>query len=437
MVKQKWLMILGIVILFLLPVFSLTVTPVGADSNPWRTVQHQSGHYSPPIHYGQVDRPLRPDRPGQGPHGTTAVVYTPSNIQTAYSFGNLANGTGKTIAIIDAFGDPTLNADVSTFDGSYGLSTSWTPNIYYPDGKPVINRSNQADAAGWAVETALDVEWAHANAPNATIDLIVAYDDTFQHLLDAVNYSSDQGNYTHTGLSPLPVAISMSFGAPENEFTATTTKSTLGPWETAFAGAQSEGIILLAASGDGGATDGTRQLTVDYPAASQYVIGVGGTTLKLTSSSTWSSETAWTYSGGGYGATSLTSVFGKEPSFQKAVSIPDSANTRGVPDVAFDADPNTGVYVYCSPYWYDVGGTSVGAPNWAAILADATASSSPSLNLGYLYGTVYGVSGSSSKYGTEIHDIKSGNNGYYTAGTGWDAVTGIGSPIVSGLLTSK
>jgi subtilase family serine protease len=433
MVKQKWLMIVGIIIILILPLSSIAATPVQADSNPWTTVQRQPGHFGPPIHFGQVATPIRPDRQGSGPSGTTAVVYPPLTIQNAYSFVSTANGTGKTIAIIDAFGDPTLNNDVSTFDSKFNLSQA-SVNVYYPDGQPVITRANNSDAAGWAVETALDVEWAHANAPGATIDLVVAYDDTFQHLLNAIEYASGQyvSKYQPTSLSSLPVVISMSFGAPEDEFTATSAKSTLGPWEAAFTNAFKENIILIAASGDGGAKEGTGQLTVDYPAASQYVIGVGGTTL-TTAGNNYGSEKAWVDSGGGYGATSLSTVLGSEPSYQVNASIPDSAKMRGVPDVAFDADPNTGVYVYQNGWW-DVGGTSVGAPNWASIVADAAAANSGiTLNLANLYGTVYA---SSSDYQKDIHDIISGSNGYYTAVTGWDAVTGIGTPIVSGLLTT-
>ena len=168
-------------------------------------------------------------------------------------------------------------------------------------------------------------------------------------------------------------------------------------------------------------------------------MGVGGTTLNLSSSGSYGSETAWSDSGGGYGAASLAGLLGGEPAFQSSAKITDSGTMRGVPDVAFDADPNTGVYVYCSPYWYSVGGTSVGAPNWAAIAADnAAANSGFPLNLANLYGTVYGVTGAySSYYASDMHDITSGNNGYYSASKGWDAVTGIGTPIVSGLLITK
>jgi subtilase family serine protease len=421
MVKKKWLVIAGMIVALLLALSSIAAAPVQAASNPWRTMQSQPGHFSSPIHYGQVAEPVTPDKPGRGPSGTTSVVYTPSMIQTAYNFVSTDNGANEKIAIIDAYGDPTLTTDVAAFDKKFNLTTG-SISVYDPNGSPVITRSNQSDAAGWAIETALDVEWAQANAPDATIDLVVGYNDSFSYLLNAVNYA--------IGLSP--TVISMSFGTAEDEFTANTAKSTLSPWEIAFNTASGKGIILVASSGDGGATEGTGALTVDYPAASQYVIGVGGTTLNLTSAGGYVSETAWSDSGGGYGAASLSSVFGSEPGFQTSAKITDSTGMRGVPDVAFDANPNTGVYVYQNGWWA-VGGTSVGAPNWAAIVADYAGANSLSLNLTNLYGAVYG---NTTNYPKDIHDITSGNNGHYSAGTGWDAVTGIGTPNVGGLLTT-
>ena len=441
MPKPKWLGIIAV--LLLLPLFSIAAAPAQADSNQWKTMHSQPGHFRSPIHYGQVARPIRPDKSGAGPTATS-VVYTPQNIQTAYSFVANDKGTGKTIAIVAAFGDPTLAADVTAFNSRFSLSPAGKVNTYYPDGQP--SSTNSSDAAGWAIETALDVEWAHANAQGATIDLVVAYDDSFQHLLNAVKYACGQysSNYAAT-LSPLPTAVSMSFGAPEDAFTAATAASILGPWETAFSKASSQGIILLAASGDGGATDGTGQATVEYPAASQYVIGVGGTTLLLTSGR-YGSETAWSGSGGGYGAASLKSTLGGEPVFQKTANISDSAGMRGVPDVAFDADPNTGLYVCCANTWYDVGGTSAGSPNWAAIIADAAAAPSTSSNSSSsvlltpakLYSAIYSGAGKSLNYADGyFHDVTIGNNGQYSAAKGWDAVTGIGTPVVSGLVTLK
>jgi kumamolisin len=246
-------------------------------------------------------------------------------------------------------------------------------------------------------------------------------DSTFQHLLDGVSYAVNNLSVT---------AISMSWGAPEIN-SSTDTKTA---YEAVFSTATSKGILLFSASGDQGAYDGThpKVLTPDYPSSSPQVIGVGGTTLNLDSSGNYLSEAAWSSSGGGF------SLYFSEPSYQAGSNISDASGMRGVPDVAFDADPNTGLYVYASGKWYAVGGTSAGAPNWAAIAADDLAQSpNHPLTSNYLYGKVYGNAGSSGLYATEFHDITSGYNGYYYAMADWDAVTGLGSPNVYNLILAQ
>ncbi len=339
------------------------------------------------------------------------VTYTPANILQAYNFGNFANGQGETIAIIDAGYEPTLITDINTFDATYNLPAA-DITTYNVDGTSTDN--------SWEQEIALDVEWAHALAPNAKIDLVLAAQETSQGFLDAINYAIN--------LTPQPTVISMSWGGPENNMSS----SDISSYESAFTIAASKGIILLASAGDDGAYNGESSPNVNYPASSPEVIGVGGTTLTLNTSGDYESETAWFSSGGGY-----SSLF-PEPDYQSNANISDSVNARGVPDVAFDADPNTGVSIYQNG-WYTVGGTSLSCPCWAAIVADNASvnqNSSFSLTLNRLYSTFYGVNGSSSLYSSDFHDITSGNNGYYSAGTGWDAVTGIGTPNVSNLLTT-
>ena len=373
------------------------------------------GAIRPPIRYAAVAAPARPNKPGHGPK-STSVVYPPATIQTAYDFGTYANsgGKGQTIAVVDAYGDPTLTADLAAFDTKFNLPTP-TVNVYIPDGAPSATNSS------WAIETALDVEWAHANAPYATIDLVEAPDSSFQHLLDAVAYA----------IALKPAAVSMSWGAPESDYSSsscvapggTVAEPCLAAYETVFQEATS--TALFASSGDQGAYDGThpKTLTVNYPASSPEVIAVGGTTLNVTSAGTWSSETAWSDSGGGY------SKLFSEPTYQSGAKISDTSGQRGVPDVAFDANPSTGVYVYQGGTWYSVGGTSVGSPNWAAVAADAV-SPGKTVSLSDLYG----LYSNSTTYSSDFHDITSGSNGYYSAGAGWDAVTGIGSPEVSTLI---
>lgn len=389
MFLKKWFAIIAIAVLGASTIFSFSATPSLA-AVPVAPPQSQYNHAHPPIIYSQVAKPVDRGKPGKG-HNSNSVVYTPTNIKNAYNFGSYASGSGQTIAIIDAYGDPTLNTDLTAFDANSMFSLpSIDLNIITPNGSPTTRNKN------WAIETALDVEWAHASAPDATIDVIVAPDASLQSLLDCINYIIDPAN----GLNV--TEISMSWGLPETSISA----EMLNEYESAFKAAASDGIVLLASSGDQGAYDGTSVPTADYPASSPEVIGVGGTTLALSTSGDYGSETAWSSSGGGY-----------------STDFPGC----GVPDVAFDADPNTGVYVCYNGLWYSVGGTSVGTPNWAAIAADyASATPSPNtslLNTSYLYGNSAG-----------LHDVTSGNNGYYSAGPGWDPVTGLGSPDVSSLV---
>lgn len=369
-----------------------------------------------PLRFAQVSTPVSAKKPGHGPNATS-VVYPPAVIARAYDYPSSTSplGTGETIAIIDAYGDPTLASDLSAFDTRFSLSDP-TLNVSYPDGQPGHKNS------GWAVETALDVEWAHASAPGATIDVVVAPDASLQHLLDALDAA--------IGLNP--TAVSMSWGADESGLALATctvpdttiSESCQAAYEDVLASAPST-MTLFASSGDQGAFNGThpKSLSVSYPASSPEVVGVGGTTLTVDSSNGWAGETAWSGSGGGY------STLFDEPTFQSGAGISDTSGMRGVPDAAFDADPSTGVYVVANGRWYGVGGTSVGAPNWAGLAADAAASSK-SMDASTLYGLMNTSISPSSYY----HDVTSGSNGYYTAGTGWDAVTGLGSPDVAHLI---
>lgn len=368
------------------------------------------GHVQPPIHFQSVSEPVSRTTPGKGGPVVGSVIYTPANIRSAYNFGSFADGAGRSIAIVDAYGDNSLSSDLAAFDTKFGLPAPAALNVSYPLGAP------SSTSSSWAVETALDVEWAHASAPNATIDLVIVPDSSDASMLSGVE----------AAVSLKPTAMSMSWDDSVANF-----GSLLSQYEVVFNQAQANGTILFAAAGDSGAYNGThpKTLTVVYPASSAYVIGVGGTTLKLNSAGGYGSETAWSNGGGGY-----SSLY-PEPSYQSAAGVPDSTAMRGVPDVAFDADTSTAVYVNSGGRWYGVGGTSVGSPNWAAIAADNAAHASPPLTLSRLYG-LYGVQGQTSSYGTDFHDIASGSNGYYSAAAGWDAVTGLGSANVSDLITT-
>jgi len=321
------------------------------------------------------------------------VSYTPAQIRHAYGFDQLAgNGAGQSIAIVDAYGSPTIQSDLNTFSAQFGLPAT-TITIVYPTGKP-----SKIDA-GWALETALDVEWAHAIAPGATILLVVARSNYNRDLLPAVDYAAQHARQ-----------VSMSWGGSESSGSSSL--------DSHFNVA---GVSFFASSGDNGSG-------IEWPAVSQYVVGVGGTSLYLDGSNNRTSETAWSGSGGGQ------SRYISEPSFQTAWQ---TSGKRQVPDVSYDANPNTGFRVYDGTLysgrkgWWVVGGTSAGAPQWAALMALVNAGRATSIASATT--ALYSV-GNPSNYLTNFVDVTSGSNGGYSATTGYDMVTGIGVPQAQALV---
>jgi subtilase family serine protease len=273
--------------------------------------------------------------------------YNVAQVTNAYGLNAIAfqsasgaivpgNGAGETIALIEAYHDPSLAADLHVFDQANNL----------PD--PTLTVDNLAGAktnSTWASEESLDVEWAHAIAPGADILVVEAQSQTLTDLLSAVDTARS---------TPGVVAISMSWG-----FSEMADETSYDTHFTTPAG--HAGITFVAASGDNGLRAGA-----EYPAASPDVLAVGGTTLNLGDAGNYLSETAWQDSGGGY------SLYEPEPSYQDSIQ---STGYRSTSDVAFDGNPNTGVTVYETPLhggpgaWQTVGGTSLGTPAWAAIIA--------------------------------------------------------------------
>jgi subtilase family serine protease len=313
---------------------------------------------------------------------------SPTQIRAAYNLPS--TGGQATIAIVDAYDDPTVLNDLNVFSSQFGL-----PSVTSANFEKHMMASRISVDSGWALEISLDVQWAHAIAPNAKILLVEATSNSLTALLAAVNYARNR---------PDVVAISMSWGG--SEF------STESSYDSYFT--SSYGACFFASSGDSGAG-------VLWPAASRNVVGVGGTTLNFAVDGSVASETAWSGSGGGI------SRYEAEPSYQVSYNVPGANGKRGVPDVSYDADPNSGVAVYDStPYsgqsgWWQVGGTSAGAPQWAAI---------QSLGLSASNNNLYQAAKSSS-YSSYFRDIASGSNGVYTATTGYDCVTGLGSPLTT------
>ncbi len=353
-----------------------------------------------------IATPLSSRLPGPAITNTTILGYTPSMIRAAYGFNQLtsfstsgggtepANGAGQTIAIIDAYNDPNITGDLAAFDAAFGIAAPPSFTIVSQTGSttklPVTN-------AGWDTEISLDVEWAHAIAPGAKILLVEATSDRWTDLLAAVNYAKSQ---------PAVNVVSMSWGVSEYRLETAT--------DSTFTTPANHPVSFVAAAGDWGSPP-------VYPAISPNVLGVGGTTLNLTAGGSYTSETAWSDGTGG------VSMVEKEPAYQTGAQI---TGYRTGPDVAYDADPNTGFAIYDTVNdgygtgWTELGGTSAGAPQWAALLAIAdeglAAAGKPAL--ADAQARVYSLPANA------FHDITTGDNGTYAAGVGYDAVTGLGTP---------
>lgn len=340
----------------------------------------------------------------------TPIGLSPSAVSQAYGFGQLAlTGAGETIAIVDAYGDSKLTGDLQSFDQAFGLPSPALTVVNQNGGTRLPSNNS-----GWALETSLDVEWAHAMAPGAKLLLVEAGSNSLGNLLTAVNVAR---NY------PGVTAVSMSWGA--GEFAGETAYDHYFTTPT-----NRPGITFVAASGDSGGQ-------VTWPAASPNVLSTGGTTLTLTSSGNYSSESGWGGSGGGL------SAYESRPAYQSAGGLAAGA-ARAVPDVAYNADPNSGVAVYDSlsysghSGWFQVGGTSAAAPQWAALVADANqgrqaAGQAPLANA---QATLYSLASTPAGYAANFHDVTSGTAGANSAGSGFDLVTGLGTPIANNLVAS-
>ena len=350
--------------------------------------------------------------PAWNTNATPCIVYSPlgnpsnypyaisvSQMNSIYNVTPLHNkgflGQGETVAIIDAYGDPYLNYDISSFD-SFNNLTQPKINIVYPFGRP--NNYNLS----WAVETATDVEWVHAIAPLAKIDLVLAPNAEVGYLQGTVNYTVQNMSVN---------SISMSWGTPESSIPKTLTLE----YSRIFNQARSLGISVFAASGDQGAYDGTNSLTVNFPASSPMVTAVGGTSIYFINGNVY--QYAWDGSGGGY-----SSYFNASPT-QNATGF--NGTKRGVPDISFDANPNSGgVYVFAGAALYAIGGTSLATPIASGVFM--IISQYLGKNLGYVNPYLYDIA-RTNQYGKAIIPVPYGNNGKYSASMSWNPVTGLGT----------
>ena len=349
---------------------------------------HQPACPSAPAGFARCFSEVVTDGNGQPATSTVPTGLSPAAIQSAYAFPTASGaGAGETVAIVDAYDDPTAANDLAVFSTQYGLPACAAANGCFTKvsqtGTTRYPRTNSA----WAVEISLDIEWVHAVAPGAHILLVEASSNSFSNLMAAEDYAKARAPY-----------VTNSWGGSES------------PGETANdAHFVASGVSFFVSSGDNG-------LPAEYPSASPNVISVGGTTLHFDSAGNFAGETGWSGSGGG-----CSTVETADPS-QSAFAQYSQAGCggkRATPDVALDADPGSGVSVYDSTPnqgvtgWLTVGGTSASSPMWAARSADAGAV----VNAGYIYGPAL-----------SYRDITFGNNGA-SALTGYDLVTGRGSRV--------
>jgi subtilase family serine protease len=424
--------------------------------------------------------------------------FNPQSTRAAYDLNPLYaqgyDGTGQTIAIVDSYGSDTMAHDLDVYDRTFGLppmcgeegvtcrpgmpkfsqlSLQGSPATKAPPSKS--NGTGQEDKSAWAIEVALDVETAHAMAPGANILLVhTPTAETlgvqgFPQMMAAEKYVVDHH---------LATVISQSFGAAEESFGSSASLQNL---RDAFKAAAASGVTVLASSGDGGSANPRKAPvakggttipfpTVGWPASDPLVTGVGGTYL-CTNATTGATrvldnvspptncqgqtqaEIGWIDSGGGF-----SHVFAR-PAFQDTLpagSTPIPASQRGVPDIGLQASSRTGALEYltlppdgnsglicpggqpCSTGWYDIGGTSLSAPQWAGLVAIAAQIHGG--GLGLINPALYTLASNPATYAADFHDVTVGNNQAdptvpgFSNSPGWDPVTGLGTPDAARLL---
>ena len=373
--------------------------------------------------FGLDDRPqARPHYQSQPitsakPMAARAGSFTPPQLAKLYNFPTGLDGKGECIAIIE-LGGGYRTTDLKTYFKSLGLAAPKVKTVRV-DG--VRNHPSTPDGADG--EVMLDIEVAAAIAPKS---LIVVYfaPNTDKGFLDAVTQAlHDKTNK--------PSVISISWGGPE----ASWTSQAMAQYDQAFQTAAALGVTICVAAGDSGSSDGETDgaVHVDFPASSPNVLGCGGTELVATGAAI-TRETVWNENANSATGGGISSIF-PLPAYQKNVPVPTLSGPgtiafRGVPDVAGDADPNTGYQVRVDGQDMVIGGTSAVAPLWAGLIA--LINQKLGTPAGFLNPLLYGSLSGKNLF----NDVTSGNNGAYSAGPGWDACTGWGSPDGSKLLAA-
>jgi kumamolisin len=355
------------------------------------------------------------------PHASGgSVSYTPVQVAELYQFPAASSAAGQTIGIIE-LGGGYKTADLTTYFKSLGRKAPSVTAVSVDGGKNSPTNANSADG-----EVMLDIEVAAAVAPGSKI-VVYFTPNTDQGFIDAIATAVHDTKNN-------PSVISISWGGAESTWTG----QSITALDATCQSAAALGITITVAAGDNGSTDGVTdgKNHVDFPASSPHVLACGGTKLQG-SGSTITSEVVWNELAANEGATGggVSNVF-PLPTWQASSNVPKPTVTgggRGVPDVSGDADPLTGYTIRVDGQNMVIGGTSAVAPLWAGLIALANAQNGKSA--GFIQPAIYAAKGKAA-----FHDITSGTNFSgtpvgFTAGPGWDACTGLGSPIGAKLIT--
>ena len=368
------------------------------------------------------------DRPQAQPHlqildkavttntaNATSVSYTPVQVAQLYDFptGASNDGSGECIALIE-LGGGYKSKDLHTYFQQLNIPMPKVSSVSVDKGhNHPAGTVNSADG-----EVDLDIEIAGAIAPGAHIAVYFA-PNTDRGFLDAVTKA------THDAINN-PSVISISWGSAESNWTA----QAMQAMDAAFQAAAAMGVTVCVAAGDNGSADGITDglAHVDFPASSTYALGCGGTRLEAANNQP-ASETVWNESANSATGGGISDFF-PLPAWQANAKVPPSVNAnhhvgRGVPDVTGNADPQTGYSVYVDGQNAVFGGTSAVAPLWAGLIA--LINQQRGLSVGYLNPTLY-QNYAQLVQANALRDVTTGNNGAYSAGTGWDACSGVGSP---------
>jgi kumamolisin len=448
------------------------------DLNPAQTETVQESEFAPNQIVkapGKVITPLSSiSMPGKGVHTnfkifvpaghqiTSAIpdvtfAETPASMACVYrvgpSYAGCSPATGGTnhavggwgaIALVDAYDDPHAAADLKFFDTYWGLATANFTVVYANSSFGTLNGLTASCSGtpppansnfGWDVEESLDIEWAHAMAPAAKIILVEACTQNLPDLLYAEEVAGIQVSKAGGG------DISNSWGYPESyvgkpgDGGGTLTEQ---QDDNFFFRYYWSDITYFASAGDSGSE-------VIYPSASPWVVSAGGTTVNRDASENFVSESCWADSGGGFSTVekwanppSITNGLGPWTNYQYQLfgGAPYEYPFRSTPDISFNADPNSGVWVYDTDEggaWYVVGGTSVSSPALAGIVnASNNRLGMASSQAGGYYQTselnmIYSQLPTFTAYKNNWYDVTTGSNGH-AAGAGYDQCTGIGSP---------